>query len=128
MESVTPRAMADEHINPYASPQNLDAVAAASHSGASAYLRPYLSARGKAKWAVGAASVAIVLHIVLLGSCFLQLSVLHSAQTDAGLGQETADWNDARQLAISVATAIAEVTAFITLLVWIYATHANLPA
>jgi hypothetical protein len=120
--------MADQPLNPYASPQNLDALLQAGKPGGPQYARPYQSARGRAKWAVGTSIAALVLQVVLLVSCAMQLAMLYSAQQGVGLGEGFASWNDARQLAVSVAAGIAEVAALIALLFWVYAAHANLPA
>jgi hypothetical protein len=120
--------MADEQLNPYASPQNLEANVAAAKPGVAAFVRPYVSASGKAKWTNGLTIAALVLQVILLISCGLQLQMLYGAQAGAGLDQDIASRNDARQLAVSVATGMAEVAAFIALLFWVYASHANLPA
>jgi hypothetical protein len=120
--------MPDDRLNPYASPQSLEATDAAGRTAALVYLRPYQSARGKAKWAIGTCIVALVMQIALLGSSALQLAMLYPAQQVGGIDDATANSNDTRQMAIAVATRVAEIAALIALLFWVYATHANLPA
>jgi len=118
--------MADEHLNPYASPPSFDPNARVSAAAAAAS-RPYISARGKANWAIGAAALTIVLHGFLFVSCCLQLSLLYSMQSGE-VSDDATNWNDTRQLIVAGVTGISEIAVLITLLVWIYATHANLPS
>ena len=119
--------MGDEHLNPYASPQSLDQAARATNAAAAIYSRPYISARGKANWAIGTAVFTIVLHFVLFVSCCMQLMLLRSMQYKE-IPEGITSSNDMRQLIVASATGVAEIATLFTFLVWIYSTHANLPA
>jgi hypothetical protein len=117
----------NEPLNPYAPPQILDQPQARLDTHP-ALARPYVSAQGKTTALVWLSSVDLALQAVTIGSLFMQLSMLYLAQGDAGLTQEAADANDLRQQVVAGFLVVALVVTFIALLVWVYATHANLPA
>ena len=117
-------------LNPYAPPAAATPVANpnpyAPRSSLPALL--YESAAGKARLALFATGAAMVLQLLMAGSCGMQLLMLMQAQQGVAIDQATAEANDARQLAISVILIISALFCLVTLLVWIYAAHSNLPA
>jgi uncharacterized protein DUF4328 len=115
-------------INPYAAPQVPEAPPPPPTTDKPLQWRPYVSARGKATFATGATAIQLILQVIMVGSFFAQLSLLQGGLVGGGIDQAAADANDRRQLMLAVLLIIAALVSLITLLVWIYAAHANLPA
>jgi len=118
-----------EPINPYAPPQAPAKPVLPPVENRRMVNAPYLSTRFKAQVAIGATALTLVLNLLMVGSLFMQIAMLSSAQeSGAPLDLATAEGNDRRQLMISYAVMGSLVINLIALLVWIYAAQKNLPA
>src|SRR4030095_8115621 len=92
------------------------------------FARPYISAHGKTIAVLVTTGIAICCNLLLLISFAMQLSMIMAAQQGAGLDMATAQANDTRQQIVSSLVLLTALASFVSLLVWIYAAHANLPA
>ena len=115
-------------VNPYASPQAAADSILQPHQALPPVVVPYQSARGKATFAIVMAGILIGMQLLLAGSAVLQLQLLEGAKSTGGIDPTAASANDARHMGLSQALIVAGVISFIALLVWIYASHRNLPA
>jgi uncharacterized protein DUF4328 len=118
----------DQPINPYAPPQILAPTQQPGEAPRLVVVRPYQSARGKAQVAMGAVTVSIVLQTIMAISFLMQLFMLYDAESGAGLDPAAANANDLRQQVIGGILVLSTLVSLITLLVWVYAVHVNLPA
>ena len=118
-----------ESPNPYASPQTESPV----FRPEDIVLRvdnppPYQSARGKTTFVVVTTSIVIVLQLFMIGSLFMQITLLNDAQIGVVITPERGAANDLRQERLMWLSLAAIIASFIAILVWVYHSHRNLPA
>lgn len=87
----------------------------------------YISARGRATFAVFGSAACLVCTVLEVGSLIMQIQLLQTAQT-VGIDPAAAEANDTRHIIISIVSVVAAIVSLIALLVWIYRAYANLPA
>jgi hypothetical protein len=121
--------MAEEPLNPYAPPQNLDSLGPQQQPlPPPIYVRPYESTRGKATLAVWATIISLIVQIMILASLYWQHSLLQGAKNGIDIAPAAADANDSRQRSLQVVFVISALANLATLLIWIYGANANLRA
>lgn len=114
-----------EPLNPYAPPQALEQPQQRL-DGSWTIQRPYQSARTFTTVVVCASAIDVVLHIGLIVSFCMQLSILYPAQGGIGIDPNVANSNDTRHHIVTAFEVLAMLITFVVLLMWVYRTHANL--
>ena len=118
----------NEPVNPYASPQAFEPPQRMPAATPFAYARPYRSAAGKARVAVWATAATLFLQAMLicvrLGCSW---PCCTAPKASIAVTPAAGQANDVRHYIIAGLSIPAAITSLISLLVWIYAAHANLP-
>jgi hypothetical protein len=90
-------------------------------------IRPYISAKGKTFAAVIATIVQLVCQVLVLASLFMQIYIMSTAEGGI-VDQAVANRSNVRHYTCMGLHVVASIVALVLLFIWVYQTHANLPA
>jgi hypothetical protein len=118
----------EDNLNPYASPEEPeDGATLMADLAAPAVVKPYATARPRARWAIALLAMILLGNLVAGGLQWSQIDLLGRMKTGKYTAQE-ATQNDIRIRSASGILVLANVGSWVAFLMWFHRSHRNLPS